>query len=303
MPPKPEPTPPAELAELQAFLAVALRGETPIPDDPALAAAARVHVAGNDRVSPEEQADIYRGQFWLRHIEALSDDHPGLRALVGEPVFEALVHAYLAVHPPTSPSLRDLGAHLAPFAEGWDGFPADPPTLHAAAIEMIRYEQSFIDLFDGAEPPPLDAARLQAIPDDAWERARVVLHPLLARLHLDHPMHLFRLAAVEPEAGGDPPPFPEHRPVSLVLYRRDLAIQYDEIAPEALALLDALAAGAPLGAACERVSATLDAAAAEAFGANVGPWFQDWTAKRWIVDVAVDDDTGDPHPPPAADPS
>ena len=54
------PAPPAELAELQAFLAVALRGETPIPDDPALAATTRVHVAGNDRVSPEEQADIYR---------------------------------------------------------------------------------------------------------------------------------------------------------------------------------------------------------------------------------------------------
>ncbi len=75
--------------------------------------------------------------------------------------------------------------------------------------------------------------------------------------------------------------------MSLVLYRRDLSIQYDEIEPEALALLDALAAGEPLTAACDKLAGSLDAAAAEALGAKVGPWFQDWTAKGWIVDVVV----------------
>jgi hypothetical protein len=35
------------------------------------------------------------------------------------------------------------------------------------------------------------------------------------------------------------------------------------------------------------VAAALPPEAAEALGAKVGPWFQVWTAKRWIVDVAV----------------
>ncbi len=73
----------------------------------------------------------------------------------------------------------------------------------------------------------------------------------------------------------------------LVLHRRDLVIRYDEVEPEALALLDALAAGESLVAACDRVASSLDAAAAEALGARVGPWFQQWTAQRWIVDVVI----------------
>jgi hypothetical protein len=241
-------------------------------------------VAGNDRLTPAEHADIYRGQFWMRHFDALAEDYPGVRALVGEEVFEALVHAYLTAHPPRTPSLRDLGADLVPFAERWSGF---VPEVRGAALEMLRYEQRFIDLFDCEEPPPLDAAKLQAMPEEAWASARVVLHPLLGRLRLEHPMHRYRLAVVAAaEAGGEPPPFPARSPVSLVLYRRDLVIQYDEVEPEALDLLDALAAGEPLAAACERVAATLPPDVAEAFGAKVGPWFQAWTAKRWIVDVA-----------------
>jgi len=275
---------PAELAALQGFLAVALRGEEPIAGDAELAEATRAHVAGNDRLTPAEQADLYRVQFWLRHHECLADDYPGLRALAGEDAFDALVRAYLVAYPPHTPSLRDLGADFVTFADGWPGFPAD---RRAAALEMVRYEHAFIDLFDGAEPPPLDPLKLQGIPEDAWDRARIVLSPLLARLHLEYESHLYRFAAAEAGPDADPPPFPARRAVPLVLYRRDLFIRYDEVDPEALALLDALAAGEPLVAACDRVAATLDTAAAEALGAKVGPWFQQWTERRWIVDVVV----------------
>ena len=274
--------PGGELRELQRFLAGALRREAPIGDDPAVTAATAAHVAGNDRLTPAEQADIYRGQFWIRHFDALADDHPGLRAIVGDDVFDALVHAYLEAHPPRTPSLRELGADLVGFARSWGGF---PPPLRDVAVEMVAYEHLFVDLFDGAEPPPLDPAKLQGLPDDAWDRARIVLSPLLARVRLERPLHLYRLAVVEAGHDDEAPPLPEPRAVSLALYRRELVIRYEELEPEALALLDALAAGEPLAPACERVAATLPADAAEALGAKVGPWFQAWTANRWIVDV------------------
>jgi hypothetical protein len=273
---------PVDLVELQRFLAGALRREAPIPEDPALAEATRAHVAGNDRLTPAEQADLYRQQFWLRHLDCLREDYPGLRALVGDDVFEALARAYLVAHPPRTPSLRDLGADLVPFAEHWSGLASISPG--SAALEMLAYEQRFIDLFDGAEPAPLDAQKLSALGEDAWERARIVLHPLLARLRLAYPVHLYRLASIDAET---PPPFPEPRDVALVLYRSGRVIQYDEVHPLALALLDELAAGQPLGAACERVSAKLESTEQETFAASIGAWFQDWTAKGWIVDVVV----------------
>jgi len=274
--------PPPELHALQGFLAVALRREAPIAGDAALAEATRAHVAGNDRLTPAEQADIYREQFWLRHVESLTEDYPGLRALLGEAVFDALVRAYLDAHPPRTPSLRDLGRDLVPFAERWEGLPAE---RREAALEMLRYEQCFIELFDGEEPPPLDPAKIQGLPDAAWARARIVLHPLLVRLRLAYPTHRYRIAAVDAGDSGTAPALPERSPVSLVLYRRDLIVRYDEVEPAALALLDALAAGDPLEAACDRVAAGLDPVAAEALAGKLGPWFQAWTEKGWIVDV------------------
>jgi hypothetical protein len=277
---------PTSLAEVQRFLAVALRGDAPIADDPALAAATGAHVSGNDRLSPAEQADLYRTQFWLRHFEALEEDYPALRAFLGDDDFYALLRAYLSAHPPRTPSLRDLGAHIVPFAEGWPGL---SPAARTPALELLRYEHAFIDLFDGADVPPLDGAKLAALGEDAWERARIVLHPLLRLFRLDHPVHHYRLSIVrvDGEPAIDPPPALERRAVCLVLYRRDLIVQYEEVAPEALVLLEALGAGEPLVAACERAAAGLDAAAAEALGGKVGAWFQQWTALGWIVDVVA----------------
>jgi hypothetical protein len=265
---------------LQRFLAGALRRDAPIPDDAALATATSEHVAGNDRLAPAEQADIYRRQFWMRHGDSLAEDYPGLRALAGADVFDALVHAYLGAHPPRTPSLRDLGADIVAFAEAWDGFPS---SLRAAALELLRYEHAFVDLFDGAEPPPLDPRKLD-LPPEAWEHARLVLHPRMARFALEYPVHHYRRAAA---AGEELPAAPEPAPVSLVLFRRDLQIRYEEVEPQALALLEALAAGLPLAPACERVAAGLDPEASAAFEGKIGAWFQAWTAAGWIVDVVA----------------
>ncbi len=283
------PDTPGELAELQGFLAVALRREAPIAGDAALAAATAPHVAGNDRLSPAEQADLYREQFWLRHLEALTEDYPGLRALAGADTFDALLRAYLGAHPPRTPSLRDLGADLVRFAERWPGF---PPERRAAALEILRYEHAFIDVFDGAEPPPLDGRKLAALGEGGWEQARVALHPLLVLLRLEHPMHHYRLAVagLDGTKSAEAPPLPERRPVSLVLYRRDRIVHFEEVEPQALTLLEALGAGVPLAAACDRIldgDDAGDAQAAEALAGRVGAWFQRWTALGWIVDVVA----------------
>lgn len=288
---------PPELVALQSFLAGAFRREQPIADDPEVAATARVHVAGNDRLTPVQQADIYREQFWSRHFDALAEDYPGLAALVGARAFDDFVTAYLTACPPRHPSLRDLGDRIVAFAESWQGFapvtmggdPPSPPAHRAAAIEMVRYENALVDVFDGPEPPALDAAKLASVPEDAWDRARVVLAPLVVRMRLAYPVHTFRIAArAAADAGDPPPPAPAPRSVCLALYRRDLVVTYEELDPVAFALLEALAEGDPLPRACERAGAGLDDDATAELGAKVGVWFQRWAALRWIVDVALD---------------
>jgi hypothetical protein len=271
---------PPELAAIQGFLGPLFRREEAIEGDPRLEEACASHVAAGRRLSPAQQVDLYRRQFWLRHLGSLREDYPGLERLLGEAAFEAFARAYLAAHPPRTPSLRDLGADLVPFAERYESF---DPALREAALEMARYEHAFVDLFDGPEAPTLDPQKLASVPDDGWDRARIVIDPRIVRLRLRFPVHRLRLAARSGET-FERPPAPS--PVDVVLFRDDEGtIHFDELAPAAFALLDALAGGEALVPACERLAAGLDDAEAAALQAQVGAWFQRWTARRWIIDV------------------
>lgn len=275
-------TQPEKLDAVMEFLEPAFRRADPLFGDATVAVACAAHVTGNSRLTPAEQVDIYRRQYWLRHIDALADDYPGVAHLLGEEGFDAFLRAYLLAHPPRHKSLRDLGTDIVTFAQGY----AFPDSLRAATLEMLAYEHAFIDLFDGAEPPPLDPQKLTSMPEEAWEQARIVIHPLLVRTQVRFPVHRLRLQAKAEDAEPRTEP-PTEKPANLVLFRDDNLIRFEELDGAAFALLDALARGIALGPACEQVAATLEPEAAEQLGAQVGTWFQAWTARRWIVDVVV----------------
>ena len=106
------------------------------------------------------------------------------------------------------------------------------------------------------------------------------------RVQTRFPVHRLRLEAKAEDVAPRTEP-PIEAPANLVLFRDDNRIRFETLDGTAFALLDALARGEALGPACEHVAATLDPEAAEHLGAQVGPWFQEWTARRWIVDVVV----------------
>ncbi len=269
---------PGPLHELEALLQQAFRRQEALAGDAPAEALAAIHVSGNDRLTPAEQVDLYRRQYWLRHVDSLVEDYPGLQALLGEEGFEDFCRAYLDAFPPDAPSLRDLGSRIVRFAEGHVGFPEDRAE---AALQMVRYEASFVDIFDGADPPPLDGAKVAAMPPEAWETTRVVLSPLLRLHRLTHPVHRFR-AAVKDDVDLA---VPEPRTSLVALFRHDLVIRYEEMEPTAFALLERLASGEALVPACDALASGLSPEDAEALGAKVGPWFQTWTSRGWIIDV------------------
>lgn len=272
---------PAPLDDVMAFVARAARAEASAEDDARHVERARRHVAGNARLTPEAQVDIYRRQFWLRHVDSLRDDYPGLVHVLGDDAFEAFARGYLVAHPPTHVSLRDLGHAILAFADSYAAFPGD---LAGACRDMLRYEHALIDLFDAAEPAPLDPQKLAAVPDDAWDRARVVTTPNLALLDLDHAVQRVRVAL----KAGESPGAPAAERTRLALYRFDDMIRFDELGQAAFELLSRLARGEPLARACEAIAEGLETAAREAFMADVGPWFSGWAARRLFVDVVVE---------------
>ncbi len=71
----------------------------------------------NDRLTALERLQIYSRSYWFRLIDCIYDDAPGLRALLGEKKFSALVRAYLAKYPSRSFTLRNLASRLAQFIQ------------------------------------------------------------------------------------------------------------------------------------------------------------------------------------------
>ncbi len=268
-----------DLLATQTFLVSALQRQTPTHRDPEMVEASPTFVTGNSRLSAAQQVDIYREQFFLRQEGTLREDYPGLQGIIGKEATQIFFRRYLAEFPPSTPLLRDVGVNLPAFAAKYDAF---PPERRDLAVEMARYELQLVDVFDGPDAPPLDPAKLTAMAEDDWNTARIVLHPLVARLSLSYPVHRLRVTI----KNGEDVNLPDApSPVHIILFRQDFIPRYEELSSEAYALIGALGEGLPLVPALERVAETLPTERQEYVVSKIGAWFQTWTAWGIIVDI------------------
>jgi hypothetical protein len=264
------------LAEMQRLLARALQLPDPLVGDPETARAAEGIAAGNDRLSPVEQVDIYREQFWLRHVDCLHDDFASIEHALGDDdAWRTLTRRYLADCPSRAWSLRDLGERMIAFLETTAPWSDDP-----FLADLARVEWAFVEAFDGPDAPPFDPASLAEASEDAWLTARVHLHPALQRLRLRYPAHDYRIAVRKDE----PSARPEARACHVVIYRGRELLHCLEIDAGAAALLDELARLVPLGEACER-AAVASGAPLEEFQAKLSAWFAEWMSTGWLRSV------------------
>jgi hypothetical protein len=271
-------------AELQAELAGFLRRRRDLAKDEDARRFAELHIAGNARLSPVEQLEIYREQFWLRHTASLLEDFPGVAGLLGQAGWNRLVEPYLEEAAPFGFSLRDLGERLPTFIERQSWL-----EHRALVLDMARYEWAHVEVFDAPDVPRLDPQKLAAVPEHAWDEARVVLDPALRLLEFEHPIvELRRKLLLVADGAVDTPelPAPASEPLLLALHRRERVIVAEPLAPAAFALLDELGAGTPLRAACE-LAAAETGSDLDALGARLEGWFGEWAARGYVVDVSA----------------
>jgi hypothetical protein len=271
-----------EREALQRWIVEHVQSRTALPHSEAISAEARGRLTGNGRLSPVEQLEIYREQFWLRHTASLVEDFPGVGGILGQAEWEKLVEGYLQVESPRAWTLRELGRGFPQHVEKQRDLPH-----HDLCRDMARLEWCFIELFDAAEHPALDFAKLAALAPGTLETGQIVLNPALARLDVGYPVADLRRELLAARTSDDAAPvaIPEPERQWLILYRAaDRRLYHRPVGPEAFALLDALGRGLPLVAACEHALEQAPAHA-ERLQRNVGTWFQQWAKRGWIVDV------------------
>jgi hypothetical protein len=269
----------AELSELQAQLTQLLQRRGSIPADEQACGAARDALTGNDRLSPAEQLEIYREQFWLRHTGSLLEDFPGLSGVTGQRDWERLSEEYLASHPPSSYTLRDLGAQLPEYVAGC-GFLEH----RELCWDMARLEWAYVEAFDARDSAALEPAKLAAIPAEKWPGARLVLDPAVRLLRVSYPVATLRSQLKR--AGDQRIEVPAKQPQCLVVHRRDGAVFYSEVSSSAFELLEALSEGQCLGEALATVMQRVADPAEVA--SNLQTWFRSWAAAGWFSSVEID---------------
>jgi hypothetical protein len=228
-------------------------------------------------MTPAQRLDVYREQFWSRHLASLADDYPTLTWVIGGAgSFRDLAADYLRARPPSTWDLQRLGADLPAFVAGHARWRDEPLARDAARVDW-----AFMEAFDAADAPPFDPRVLASTPEDAWPGARVALHPSLRFLALGSPVHELRDALKR----GAPVTRPAAAITHAVVWRDPSCFLHAaSVEPLAFELLVALSGGAPLGEACEAV-ARAGAADVTELGDKLGAWFQHWTASAWISAV------------------
>lgn len=269
------------LEALQRFVADSALRDRAIGRDAGLVAEAERLVLPSSRgMSPADRLDVYREQFWLRHVPSLEEDFPTLSWAVGGPSrFQVLATEYLSACPPRTWDLQRLGEFLPAHVAHHPRWQDDILVRDAA-----RLDWAFMEAFDAPDAAPFDPRSLAAVTEDAWALATVVFHPSVRALSFAYAVHELRRSLKGDSAPQRPLPANTH----VVVWRdATCALQAIEIEGAAHALLVALTIGTPLGEACDAAVRAVESSDPSELGTKVSSWFQQWTASGWVSALRV----------------
>ncbi|MBI4227576.1 MAG: putative DNA-binding domain-containing protein [Candidatus Omnitrophica bacterium] len=207
---------------------------------------------------------VYAEGYLARIEEALAEVYPATRHVVGRHAFAALARNYASAIPSQDYNLSRAGRRLPEFLSTAP-LAGDLPFLP----DLARLEWAVAEAFHAAWHPPLDPSTLAALPAEAWPRARLSLQPAVARVASDWPILDIWEARERPVA--ETRIALVNRPQRVLVTRRGVAVQCELLDPPQDRLLGALMAGAPLGAACEALAASV-----EGDPPPVADWFARW---------------------------
>jgi hypothetical protein len=294
---------PMSLAELQRQMAAAVMAPLTVDEDMRaraddgrpMAEVAASFIAPNSRLAPFERLEIYNRQYWYRVLDALAEDFPALRAVVGGRAFHQLSIDYLTVHPSRSFSLRNLGSKLV---EWLAVHPQHTGRRHRLAVDVARIEWAFVEAFDNAARTPLTLDQIATLDGGS----RLGLQPHLRLLALDYAADDLVLAlhqrqkrgtseagvkhddGTEVDDGDESPaklPKLRRRTTWVAAHRLENAVYYRRLEREEFLTLAAMRDGLPLGEALEagfRGSGVPDAGRPPL----VRAWFGHWAELGWI---------------------
>lgn len=223
------------------------------------------HLEAPRGVDAAARLHVYHHAYRARLTDLLREAYDKTWSWLGDAHFGEVVAAYIESRPSTSFSLDDYGAGFAGFLAG--RLPQDPE-----AYELAWLERAMRKAFDGPDAAPLDPARLAALDDAAWDRARFAFHPTLVVRPVAAQLGAL-WAGIE---GGAPFTPPAIEPgLSVRVWRKGLQPHFRMIAHDEARALGLLMGGQTFAELCARLSTDGGEEPAERAGALLAAWLQD----------------------------
>ena len=257
-------------------------------DGKSMRAVADQIIKPNDRLTSFERLEIYNRQYWFRILSALSDDFPGLRAIIGDNRFDKMAVEYLYDCPSQSFTLRNLGSRLESWLRQHPEYIAENEQI---AFDMVRLEWAEIEAFDEAARPRLTEADLPALgPDPHFQ-----LQPHIRLLELQFPVDnllikvrseldktdiVSNAVTERTHSRSRRRRLPSAERIFLAVHRADNTVYFKRIDQEAFTILSALRDGMTLSSAVDEVD--WSGRDPEQAMADVQKWFAYWSAAGWF---------------------
>ena len=236
------------------------------------------HVRGNARESADTMFGVYRNAYWARLVECLSNDFPGLKALMGEAAFDTLARAYVAQNPSRHPSVRWAGRALAAFVASEAPYRDDP-----WIADMARFDWALAHAFDAADAPAAGLVDLANVPPEFWGSVRLAFHPTVDFFRVATPVDEVQPALVN-DAGTV---FDRNARCTrgILVWRIAHDVKFRAADLEEIASLETMKGGATFGDLCETLAGKMDEEAATIRAAQT---LQGWL--QWGVIAHVEQD-------------
>jgi hypothetical protein len=256
------------LRELQErFFASIARtpGAGPVSFDPVLVEC----IAERGPLGAAARVEIYAQMYYARLFDVLKEDFPRVAAILGGDRAHAVISAYLAQHPSTHPSLRQLGCCFPDFLRNCQETAELPFLVDLAMLEWARLE-----VFDAPDAEPLRVEHLQSLTPEEWPGLTLRLIPALRVVQSEWPVHeIWQAAEAE-----DAPTLYELHPdrTTLRVWRNGFSVYHTKIDALEYAVLTHVMAGESFAAVCGALESLLPAEeTATCIGSLLLRWIED----------------------------
>jgi len=198
-------------------------------------------------IAGETRLAVYAEGYVVRMREALHEVYEAIYQVLGERTFADLASAYAQRYPSHESNLSLVGRHLPEFLTSW------PLTQRLPFLpDLAQLEWRVSLAFHATQEHPIDSQLMASLSLDAWERTALVFQPSVGFVSSAWPILDLWNARAQPRSAINIELV--SRPQCVLIFRRDLHLHCEAIDAAQTLWLEALLAGATLGAACDRLA-------------------------------------------------